>query len=432
MKGFVAPLLRANNAAAAKTTRILNRATRDSRHTFVESFRFSKLIARYLEGFEELFLGFKQRSARQQQPSVICAIKDRCQPLPSLYFCSCRPDIPLSSLPPLHQNNTHSSSMKRFLVCMVASLLTSEVFSKASSPSLFGMRKATSSSYYGSDSSALTILRGGSSTADDNVYAAQLEQTKADVIESANKAIEELRQQILDQGAVVEDFGQAADKICNEALQLFAQGAPEAGNDVSKAVIYDRKLTEIEAALDAPLQVLYLRQLAYLREAALQRFRTSTKTTGVSEYEAMLQADSQFVVEAEKATRQGSADWDFTTERSFLQAIMNNFAETSRKAQDAAVTASQQQQIAMQILQNQQQTINQLQMQLYGQTSPWNVGVAYRIPDTNFNLQGSYQQGRANVQLSCVPDEYAQFLGPNGFTSGVGPGNLGLSLNLSV
>ena len=53
----------------------------------------------------------------------------------------------------------------------------------------------------------------------------------------------------------------------------------------------------------------------------------------------------------------------------------------------------------------QQQIIQQLQMQLYGQTSPWNVGVAYRIPDTNFNLQGSYQQGRTNLQLSCVPDE---------------------------
>ena len=58
--------------------------------------------------------------------------------------------------------------------------------------------------------------------------------------------------------------------------------------------------------------------------------------------------------------------------------------------------------------------------------------MAYRIPDTNFNIQGSYQQGRTNVQLSCVPDEYAPFLGPNGFTNGVGPGNLGVSLNLSL
>jgi hypothetical protein len=99
---------------------------------------------------------------------------------------------------------------------------------------------------------------------------------------------------------------------------------------------------------------------------------------------------------------------------------------------EVQMKSAQQQQTAMSFLQSQQQMIQQLQMQLYGQSSPWNVGVAYRIPDTNFNLQGSYQQGRANVQLSCVPDEYAPMLGPNGFTNGVGPGNLGLSLNLSV
>ena len=60
--------------------------------------------------------------------------------------------------------------------------------------------------------------------------------------------------------------------------------------------------------------------------------------------------------------------------------------------------------------------IAQLQSQIYGQSSPWNMGVAYRIPDKNFNLQGSYQRGKANVQLSCVPDQYAPFLGPYGFS----------------
>merc|ERR1719183_1028785 len=105
---------------------------------------------------------------------------------------------------------------------------------------------------------------------------------------------------------------------------------------------------------------------------------------------------------------------------------------SSRQAAEVQLKSAQQQSTAMQYLQQQQQMIQQLQMQLYGQTSPWNVGVAYRIPDTNFNLNGSYQQGRANVQLSCVPDEYAPMLGPNGFTNGVGPGNLGLSVNLSV
>ena len=67
-----------------------------------------------------------------------------------------------------------------------------------------------------------------------------------------------------------------------------------------------------------------------------------------------------------------------------------------------------------------------------GQGGKWNLGMAYRPPDTNINLSGSYQQGRANVQVSLVPDEGANLLGPNGFTQGVGPANLGLSFNIHI
>jgi hypothetical protein len=239
-----------------------------------------------------------------------------------------------------------------------------------------------------------------------------------------------LGRQIVNEASIVSDFGAKADTICNKALEDFAKSAPDA-SDSAGASAYDSTLESLEAALDAPLQVLYLRQLGLLREQALQRYRASAKTSGASEYEAMLQADGMFTREAEAATREGS-DWDYTSERSYLQAVMNSIAESGKRALDVQMKSAQTQQTAMQFLQQQQQMIQQLQMQLYGQTSPWNVGVAYRIPDTNFNLQGSYQQGKANVQLSCVPDEYAPFLGPNGFTNGVGPGNLGLSLNLSV
>lgn len=62
----------------------------------------------------------------------------------------------------------------------------------------------------------------------------------------------------------------------------------------------------------------------------------------------------------------------------------------------------------------------------YGTASPWNLGLAYRIPDTNINLSAGHQQGRTNIQLSCVPDESAGMLGHNGFTRGVGPGNVRL------
>jgi hypothetical protein len=240
-----------------------------------------------------------------------------------------------------------------------------------------------------------------------------------------------LRKSIVEEASLVEGFGAKADTICNQALEEFATKAPDAGDDAVDASTYDKKLEELEAAVDAPLQVLYLRQLALLREQALQRFRAASKTSGTSEYEAMLASDGQFSQGAEDATREGS-DWDYAAERSYLQSVMNNIAESGKKAADVQMKSAQQQQTAMQFLQSQQQMIQQLQMQLYGQSSPWNLGVAYRIPDTNFNLQGSYQQGRGNLQLSCVPDEYAPMLGPNGFTNGVGPGNLGLSLNLSV
>ncbi|CAB9512346.1 expressed unknown protein [Seminavis robusta] len=266
-------------------------------------------------------------------------------------------------------------------------------------------------------SSAFSVPAGGS-----------LDSAKSAAIAGAVEKIEDLRATIVDGGSVVPELGSKSSAILAAALEDFTSNADE---EDSSSTAYDRGVDEIAAAVDSQLQVLYLRQLALLRENALQKYRTDTKTSGSSDYEAMLQADAQFAREAEDATREGS-DWSYTAERSFLQAVMNNIAESGKKVSEIQQKSAQQQQTAMQFLQSQQQMIQQLQMQLYGQSSPWNVGVAYRIPDTNFNLQGSYQQGRANVQLSCVPDEYAPMLGPNGFTNGVGPGNLGLSLNLSV
>lgn len=240
-----------------------------------------------------------------------------------------------------------------------------------------------------------------------------------------------MRTSIIDNKTAINSFGQKADTLCNQALEQYATQAPDAGDDATYASIYDKKLQELEAALDAPLHVLYLHQLALFRESALQSYRGASHTTENSDYEAMLNADAQFTSNAEDATREGS-DWEYAAEKSHLLDVMNDLARTHKKVTDVQMKASSQQSTAMQFLQQQQQMIQQLQMQLYGQSSPWNVGVAYRIPDTSFNLQGSYQQGRANVQMSCVPDEYAPMLGANGFTNGVGPGNLGLSLNLSI
>lgn len=286
---------------------------------------------------------------------------------------------------------------------------------------------------------------------EDYVYAASLDRVKSKVLLEATAEIDSLRLQIEVQGKIVDGLGVKADTIINNALEAFAlqAPAPPVQDGSSRAgKVYDQKAHDIEASLDAVLQVLYMKQLGLLRERAIQTYRTALKTssnsgskTAQSEYDIALQIDTQFVQAAMDATRNestlpsgssGNTSWDYSHERSFLQAVLQLTTASQRQIQDEKLQAAQQQQTAMQFLQSQQQMIQQLQQQLYGQSSPWNIGMAYRIPDTHFNIQGSYQQGRANVQLSCVPDEYAPMLGPSGFTNGVGPGNLGLSLNLSM
>lgn len=278
---------------------------------------------------------------------------------------------------------------------------------------------------------------GGSSSDDQHSrqqYDIDLEVAKCKAIERAYVKIEEARRKIVDECTTIPDFGSKADEICSLAMEEFMKSiaALTTTSDTIKGASYARKLRELESALDTPLQVLYLHQLGLHRDDALAYYRTAGRTTADgSDYESMLAADAMFVRLAESSTRPSSS-WTYDKERRSLQSVMSDVASASRKLVDVQVKGSAQQSTAMQFLQQQQQMIQQLQQQLYGQSSPWNVGVAYRIPDTNFNLQGSYQQGRANVQLSCVPDEYAPMLGPNGFTNGVGPGNLGLSLNLSI
>jgi hypothetical protein len=269
-------------------------------------------------------------------------------------------------------------------------------------------------------------VRGGA-----NEYETKFESVKSDVLEKAFRKIEEARRKIVDESSTIPDFGSKASSITQSALEEFSRSAPSADDSAAVCSAYARKLEELEASLDAQLEVLYLRQLALLREQALAQYRGSSKTSDASDYEAMLAADALFLRNAEASTPPSSS-WSYEGERSHLQNIMSEFASTTKKLTETQIKSSQQQSTAMQFLQHQQQMIQQLQQQLYGQSSPWNAGVAYRIPDTNFNLQGSYQQGRFNVQMSCVPDEYAPMLGPNGFTNGVGPGNLGLSLNLSI
>lgn len=275
-------------------------------------------------------------------------------------------------------------------------------------------------------------VRGGStmSSSGSADYDLQCELVLRDVVAAAQTQINQYAEEI-DSGSCVADFGERADAIYNKALETFSSKAPAAGSEAASTTVFDSKIESLEKAIDAPIRVLYMKQLLLLRDKALKRYKSSSRASEASDYEAMVAADQFFSKEAEASTRPHS-DWDFAAERASLQTTMNEIAQAKKRLADTRLQAAKAQQDVLQVIQMQQSQIEQLKQAAYGTASPWNLGVAYRVPDTNINLSVGHQAGRTNVQLSCVPDDSAALLGPNGFTRGVGPGNLGVTVNLSV
>ncbi|PXF50021.1 Protein SEY1 [Gracilariopsis chorda] len=244
----------------------------------------------------------------------------------------------------------------------------------------------------------------------------------------ATLKLNEFQESTLEGGEKIEDYGAKAAQIMTEALASYDVATEECHDDS----IQTRKRRELESIIDTSQHAIYMKQLQVLRENALAHFKSGTASDDMPSDFAFYTADSQFQREAEESKRPGSS-WSANQERQDLQNMMQEISTQRKRLLTSQVTAAQQQAHAMQYLQMQQSQINQIQAQAYGgSTGQWNVGAAYRPPDTNINASLSYQQGRTNIQISMVPDESASLLGPNGFTAGVGPGNLGLSFNIGL
>eukprot|EP01041_Mallomonas_annulata_P012480 gene12480-26268_t len=213
------------------------------------------------------------------------------------------------------------------------------------------------------------------------------------IVEESMKEFLPLKQSI-DDGSCIVQFGQKADQLCNSAVEKFSLEAPVTDDNKEKEAIYDKKVEELERTIDAPLHVLYLKQLALLRDKAVKTFKTSLTTEG-TEFEAMLQADEFFRREAEQSTR-ANPDWNYSKDAAALKSTLGEIAQRAKKVTEVKLAAAKQNQQVLQYMQMQQQQLQAIQQQVQGSSSPWNVGMAYRVPDSNINLSGTYQQGRAN------------------------------------
>ncbi|KAK1866976.1 hypothetical protein I4F81_009488 [Pyropia yezoensis] len=249
----------------------------------------------------------------------------------------------------------------------------------------------------------------------------------SDVLQSASREVSELSR-TLEAGEKVPALGAKLEELMTHACEIYDAGT-EAFVD---APVHSRKRRELEAVVDTMAHSVFIKQLQAIRESSLAAFKTTLASDDMPPDFAFFSADSQFVREAETA-KVSSTNWTYAAERTDLQGLMQEITAQRRRLTGAKAAAQQQQASAMQYLQMQQAQMQALQQQQFGGgIGQWNVNAAYRPPDTNVNVALGYAAGKTNLQVNMVPDESSSLAGPNGFTAGISPANLGLSFNVNM
>lgn len=269
-------------------------------------------------------------------------------------------------------------------------------------------------------------MRGGADI--DLKVAVDSNELVSSVLMEVSREVSSLRE-VLSGGEPVSDFGSKVDRIISNALDKFDSNTPSGDRSTQK--LFAIKRGELEASIQNNLSPVFLQQVCMLKGMALEVFLKDLAgdNDGAA---AMISAEKAFVRGA-AASVPTSQKWSFRTDHDSLVRSMQAIVNERSKANDAKVKSGQQLQTAMTYLQSQQKQMRELQAAyLGGQENKWSVGAAYRPADTDINLSSKYENGRCNVQVSMVPDEGANLLGPHGFTRGMGPANLGLTFNIHM
>mmetsp|Transcript_28479 Transcript_28479/g.55547 ORF Transcript_28479/g.55547 Transcript_28479/m.55547 type:complete len:370 (+) Transcript_28479:49-1158(+) len=239
----------------------------------------------------------------------------------------------------------------------------------------------------------------------------------------------------LDEGHVIPDLGKKIDKeieILKEIIDTVYEYSSQ------KSQVKDDDSLGIEQTVIWEFSKfgfwqIFTKNLKKISMVCIKLFQKDIEHEEIQAEFFSFQCDSLFVQEAEKSLPLHHSDWSYKEERAELRELMVKKIGMLKDVQTVKLRAAENQSYSFQLLQQQQAQLHAIQQQQYGGVSTnWNIGIAYRPPDSIFNISAGYQQGKANIQISMVPDEQASLLGATGFTAGVGPGNLGLSLNLNI
>ena len=190
--------------------------------------------------------------------------------------------------------------------------------------------------------------------------------------------------------------------------------------------------TNFSKLVETTISNIFYQQIDLIKESIFDKFLTTVEEEQNQLEWTVYHSDQEFLKKAEEATPQGTA-LKYVDQRASLHRMMMDITKRKKLLVAEKIKSGEQQAYSFQLLQQQQAQLHSIQQQQFGGAPTlWNVGIAYRPPDSIFNISAGYQQGKANIQVTMIPDEHASLLGSTGFTAGVGPGNLGFSLNLNI
>lgn len=182
---------------------------------------------------------------------------------------------------------------------------------------------------------------------------------------------------------------------------------------------------------NARLRVLFLRQLALLRQQVEREFRDPH--FAATPREALAKADATFEARAAELFPSGTPlGWSLAPERAALRAAAEAWLRREAElAEEQALVGSTSKLLAQATSDMQRQTmLLQQQLAVARQRGPWLLSASWQVPGTPLQLLSRLQRGgRASLELSLSPDG-DPVNAQAGMVQGIGPGKLGVSVNL--
>jgi predicted RNA methylase len=124
-----------------------------------------------------------------------------------------------------------------------------------------------------------------------NSYSSKCDIVLCKIVNNIYKDIEQFK--IMNNDNIcIPQYGSKSDELCNSALEEFSLQAPIPDDSKENEFIYDKKIDDLEKLIDAPLHVIYLKQLSLLRDKALKTFKQTLATAEGTEFDAMMQVSS--------------------------------------------------------------------------------------------------------------------------------------------